>query len=93
MDWRTIGEDILGLPESKCDEISSQCSTDEERAEAVVREWLLRDPLASWRRLINHLYYQYGMTKTKYQTLADSICHYAEELTGEYNTAPHDKYK
>jgi hypothetical protein len=43
-----------------------------------VREWLLRDPLASWRRIIDNLYiFQY------YETQGDSIVHYAEELTGK----------
>ena len=77
IDWRKIGEAILDLPESKCDEISSQCSTDEERTAALVREWLLRDPLASWRRIIDNLYFW------DYGTQGDSIVHYAEELTGE----------
>ena len=90
IDWRRIGEDILGLAKSKCDEISSRCSTDEERAGAVVREWLLRDPLASWRRIIEQLYkMELLLVDTKYRTLGDSILHYAEELTGMYN---HDKF-
>ena len=43
---------------------------------AGVREWLLRDPLASWRRLIDQLYVNSEAER------ADSILHYAEELTG-----------
>lgn len=81
IDWRRIGEYILRLPGSRCDEISSQCLTDEERAEAVVREWLLRDPLASWRRIINELYL---CVEATYHTLGDSILDYAEELIGMY---------
>ena len=76
IDWRRICA-ILGLPHSKCDEIEEQFSSDEERVEAAVREWLLRDPLASWRRLIDRLYWC-GLDR------ADSILHYAEELTGMY---------
>ena len=78
--WSTsdIGKFTLHLPVSKCDEISSQCSTDEERTAALVREWLLRDPLASWRRIIDNLY------NWRYDTQGDSIVHYAEELTGKY---------
>ena len=72
---------ILGLPGSKCDEIYSQYSTEEERARAVVREWLLRDPLASWRRIIDELYH---CGETKYDILGDSILHYAEDLIGMY---------
>ena len=79
--WRNIGVYILDLPGSKCDEISSQCSTDEERVGALVREWMLRDPLASWRRIIHKLHW-YGVSDKKH-TLGDSILHYAEELTGK----------
>ena len=43
-----------------------------------MREWLLRDPLASWRRLIHQLYDNYKAER------ADGILHYAEELTGMY---------
>jgi hypothetical protein len=46
---------------------------------AGVREWLLRDPLASWRRIINQIYWEYYEIER-----ADSILHYAEELTGMY---------
>jgi hypothetical protein len=80
--WKDIGEHILCLPGSKCDEISSQCSTDEERTAALVREWLLRDPLASWRRIIRGLHWYDASTKE--HSLGDSIVHYAEELTGNY---------
>ena len=76
-----IGQYILRLLKSKCDEIQRQFSSDEERISAGVREWLLRDPLASWRRLINQLY---SRVQDKCHTLADSILHYAEELTGMY---------
>ena len=73
-----IGEGILWLPTSKCDEIEAQCPTDEDRVAAAVREWLLRNPLASWRRIIDQLY------KWDKEDRADSILHYAEELTGMY---------
>ena len=79
--WRTIGKDILRLPRSKRDEISSQCSTDEERVGALVREWMLCDPLASWRRIIHELH-EYSVSR-KEHTLGDSMLHYAEELTGK----------
>jgi hypothetical protein len=82
IDWREIGIGILGLPGSTCDELSSQCSTDEERTAALVREWLLRDPLASWRRIICELH-GYGVS-TKEHSLGDNIVHYAEELTGKW---------
>ena len=41
-----------------------------------MREWLLRDPLASWRRIIDGMYLSID------DALADKILHYAEELTG-----------
>ena len=41
-------------------------------------KWLLRDPLASWRRVIEMLHIQNEAER------ADSILHYAEELTGMY---------
>ena len=81
IDWKDIGVYILRLPESKCDEISSQCSTDEERVGALVREWMLHDPLASWRRIIHELH-GHSVFDEKH-TLGDSILHYAEELTGK----------
>ena len=43
-----------------------------------MREWLLRDPLASWRRVIDQVY------RWDEAERADSILHYAEELTGMY---------
>ena len=42
---------------------------------AAARKWLLRDPLVSWRRLIDQLYDNSEAER------ADSILHYAEELT------------
>ena len=94
IDWWTIGYHILHFPSSKYYEIQARCPTDEERVAAAVREWLLRDPLASWRRIIDQLYLQ------RRDTLADSILHYAEELTGMYMiimihtyTTPYDASK
>ena len=76
---------ILGIPGAQLAELhSSHHSTDEQEA-AVVRYWLLRDPLASWRKIIYQLdewaYYGYG----HYSDIADRIRHYAEELTGMFN--------
>ena len=66
------------LPNSKYSEITEQFSSDDDRVRAGVREWLLRDPLASWRRVIDMLYISGEAER------ADSILHYAEELTGMY---------
>ena len=79
-----IGLYILCLPVSKYDEISSQCSTDEERTAALVREWLLRDPLASWRKIILKLHTFMYYASSGEGFLGDVIVHYAEELTGMY---------
>ena len=78
IDWRIIGQLILKLPDSKYDEIMKQFSGADDRVRAAVREWLLHDPLASWRRLIDQLYDEDEAER------ADSILHYAEKLTGVY---------
>ena len=76
---------ILEIPDAQLAELrSAHHSTDEQEA-AVVRYWLLRDPLASWRRIIFQLdvwagWADYG----HYSDIADRIRHYAEELTGMF---------
>ena len=78
-------QNILGIPAAQLAELqSAHHSTDEQEA-AVVRYWLLRDPLASWREIIRQLdvwafYSDYG----HYSDIADRIRHYAEELTGMF---------
>ena len=78
VNWWRVGQDIFCLPCSKYDEITKQFSSDDDRVRAGVTEWLLRDPIASWRRLVDRLYWQDESER------ADSIVHYAEELTGMY---------
>ena len=78
LDRWTIGYNILRLPLSKYHEITKQFFKKDDRMRAAAREWLLRDPLASWRRLINQIYIYDKVER------ADSILHYAEELTGMY---------
>ena len=63
-----------------------QFSSDDDRVRAGVREWLLRDPLASWRRIIDQLYIHNEAER------ADGILHYAEELTGMYMIINYDSY-
>ena len=75
--WSRICRYILNLPDSKCDETRKQFSNNEDRVRAGVKEWMLRDPVTSWRRLIHQLY-DYSE--------AGHIVHYAEELTGMYTT-------
>ena len=74
---------ILGFPDDQLAELqSAHHSTDEQEA-AVVRYWLLRDPLASWRRIIYKLD-DWANIYGRYSDIADRIRHYAEELTGMF---------
>ena len=77
--WRGVGV-ILYVPDSKLDAIASENSTDRQRLAAVIRYWILRDPFASWRRLIHRLDYSYD---DKWRDVADRIRKYAEKQTGE----------
>ena len=74
---------LLAIPPSKLRELkSAHLSTDEQEA-AVVRYWLLRDPLASWREIIRQLdFWSINYDCGHYSDIADRIRHYAEELTG-----------
>ena len=71
------GKNILDIPSAKLDELKAAHHTIDQQETAVVRYWLLRDPLASWRRIIHQLderaYYSgYG----HYSDIADRIRHY-----------------
>ena len=77
LEWRWLGE-VLRIPASILDELSKEHTTDDQREAAVIRYWLLHDPLASWRRLIDQLHWQY------HDDHANRISHFAEELTGMY---------
>ena len=83
IDYMFDGTNILGIPRRKLDEIWADHHSTDEQEVAVVRYWLLRDPLASWKRIIYQLddwadLSDYG----HYSYIADRIRHYAEELTG-----------
>ena len=67
---------MLFIPDSKLIEIEGEYRSDEECEVAVIRYWILRDPFASWRRLINQLE---DLDKHDH-TIA--LYHYSEELTG-----------
>lgn len=73
--WSTLC-DVLIIPYDKNAEIFQAYPTDQGREAAVIRYWLLRDPLASWRRLADRLYRE----NENYH--AEIILHCAEELTG-----------
>ena len=76
-------QNILGIPHRKLDEIKADHHSTDEQEVAAVRYWLLRDPLASWRRIIYQLDVWASYTGCgHYSDIADRIRHYAEELTG-----------
>ena len=70
---------MLYIPYAKLAAIKSELSTDKERLRALIQYWLLRDPYASWRRLIMVLDWKYEDSKIA----ANSIRNYAEKLTGQ----------
>ena len=77
------GTNILSIPPGKLDEIKADHHSTDEQEVAVVRYWLLRDPLASWRRITYQLDGWAGRSGYgHYSDIADRIRHYAEELTG-----------
>ena len=75
INWHEVGR-MLWIPNSKLSEIEGEYRSDEEREVAVIRYWILRDPFASWRRIIERLEY-----KGKHDH-AITLYHYSEELTG-----------
>ncbi len=72
-----VGYGILDIADSKYVAFMREGSTDEERLRMCVQYWLLRDPYASWRRIIWRLYYY------RNHAIADTIRSYAEKSTGE----------
>ena len=73
--WKEVCR-MLFIPPSKLSEIEGEYHSDEEREVAVIRYWILRDPYASWRRIIERL------ENTGNHDHAVRIHHYSEELTG-----------
>ena len=73
--WREIGV-ILFIPDSRLSEIKREYRSDEEREVAVIRYWILRDPFASWRRIIVQLDV-WGK-----HDHAITLYHYSEQLPG-----------
>ena len=75
--WKKYGLRFwLHIPRSKMTEIKQNFPNTIDQKKQLVYYWMQKDPLATWRRLINALY---GMGETK---LADSIRSNAEPLTG-----------
>ena len=73
--WREVGR-MLFIPSSKLREIEGEYHSDEEHEVAVIRYWILRDPYASWRRIIEKLEWNGRHDH------AITLYHYSEELTG-----------
>ena len=70
----------IHIPHSKTDEIKQNFPNTIDQKKQCIYYWMQKDPLATWRRLINALYWM-GEIK-----LADSIRSNAEPLTGiQYN--------
>ena len=76
--WRDVGE-RLSIPKASLEIIASDGDSDLERLRGVIRYWLMRDPYASWRRLIWR--FHWSLYKD-FRQLANSIIKYAEKLTG-----------
>ena len=76
--WKWVGGlgDYLYIPQSKMTEIKQNFPNTMDQKKQFIYYWMQKDPLATWRRLINVLYWM-GETK-----LADSIRSNAEPLTG-----------
>ena len=79
--WRSVGQKLY-IPDATLSYIDGECKDDLERLRRVVRYWLLKDPLASWRRLICRLYS--GIVDDDLVNVADTIKEYAEKLTGQH---------
>ena len=66
----------LSIPQFKMTEIKQNFPNTMDQKKQFIYYWMQKDPLATWRRLINALY-EMGETE-----LADSIMSNAEPLTG-----------
>ena len=74
--WEFIGRYILKISDDKLKEITSTCTTDEQRLQVMVTFWLQKFPFASWRLLILNLEQYDNPDFTK------QIYGFAEPLTG-----------
>ena len=73
---------MLYIPRAKLAAIKSEFSTNKECLRALIQYWLLRDPYASWRRLIIQLDWKSSINEAA-AAAANSIRNYAEKLTGQ----------
>ena len=77
--WDTVG-DWLYIPSAVMDRVASECSNDMECLRRIIRYWLLRDPFASWRRLLHRLDW---VDDDEFRKVADSIRSCLEQLDGQ----------
>ena len=76
-EWRRVGA-CLHIPDTAIYIMGCECSTPSQCLRAVIRYWLLKDPLASWKRLI----YQLDGEKD-FHGVTDRIRCNAEQLSGQ----------
>lgn len=83
LDWRTIGREVMDIPDNKLEELIQGVTTGEKREEILIDYWFLRHPLLSWRLLTARL------DNMGNHDQADRIRHLAEELTGKCSVLSH----
>lgn len=77
--WRKVGE-MLFIPSSRLNVIAEECNSEEQCEAAVIRYWIIRDPFASWRRIVQRL------DRVREHDVADNLRHYTEELNGNMSS-------
>ena len=83
--WRRLCR-LLDISDSKRGELEVSCPGIELCRERAIQWWITTDPLASWRRIVDHLY-RWGSTDEK--SIGDGIRHYCEDISGMcINTTP-----
>ena len=84
--WRILCR-LLDISHSKRGELEASIPSIEQRRDRAIQQWITTDPLASWRRIVDHIY-RWGSTDEK--AIGDKIRHYCAELTGMcINTTQH----
>lgn len=74
--WLDVGSG-LHIPDSTLSFLNGDCGSDEERLRRVVRYWILKDPSASWRQLVQ------GLKDIDIFNWDESVKRNAENLTGQ----------
>jgi len=76
--WWLFGQQLY-IPSSNLIELESKHSSIEERLRSTIHLWLLTDPYASWRRIIQTL------DGIKEHKVAESLRHLAEPIVGMFS--------